>query len=65
MSKWDRQPMFPALVTDRTPEIGYELRRWLTEEAPASFAGEWLIAAFAAVPGPVLFGKLAPARSFR
>jgi hypothetical protein len=65
MSKWDRNPMFPASVTERTPEVAYEVWRWLTEEAPPSFTGAWLAAAFAAAPGSAILGKVAPARSFR
>jgi hypothetical protein len=63
MSTWDLRRQFPSLVQDRVAEVAYSLSDWLTQEAPPS-AADWLIAAFAAVPGPLLSGKSFPARSF-
>lgn len=65
MSIWDLRRRFPSLIQDRTPEVAYGLAQWLTEEAPPSaFESDWLVAAFAAAPGPTLSGKSFPARSF-
>jgi hypothetical protein len=65
MSIWDLRRQFPSLIQDRTPEVAYDLSRWLTEEpSPMSFDSDWLVAAFAAAPGPSLSGKSFRPRSF-
>ncbi len=65
MSIWDLRRHFPHMVEDRTPEVAYDLSRWLTEEPrAASFEADWLVAAFAAAPGPTLSGKSFRPRSF-
>jgi hypothetical protein len=63
---FDLRRHFPSLVEERTPEVAYDLSRWLLEEArPASaFDSDWLVAAFAAAPGPTLSGKSFRLRSF-
>ena len=65
MSIWHLRRHFPSLVEDRTPEVAYELGRWLLEETrPAAFEQDWLVAAFSAAPGPTLSGKSFRPRSF-
>ena len=65
MSIWDLRRHFPSLVEDRTPEVAYELARWLLDAAPApAVEQDWLVAAFLAAPGPALSGKSFRARSF-
>jgi hypothetical protein len=65
MSIWDLRRHFPSLVEDRTPEVAYDLGRWLTEEPPPpAFDAGWLVAAFNATPGPSLSGKSFRRRTF-
>jgi hypothetical protein len=65
MSIWDLRRFFPSTIEDRTPEVAYDLGRWLTEEPrPTTFDSDWLVAAFAAAPGPTLSGKSFQRRSF-
>lgn len=48
---------FPAMVTDRVPDVRYDLSRWLKAPPPSSEKDHWLAAAFAAASGPALSGR--------